>query len=186
MHQLMERDVVSPKQNQKLIWKTSLSKYLFGWKNIKPSTHPSPTLWVFFSPSKSSVFSSVWLLKPIMSHDQAERSCEKLWATLEIFSPFSSSNLPGCFFCWVAYFTQMRRKFIKRDNQTRMGRIKTEHANYVFGWGGNLSSVDLPLFFSGGVMFYRLPWKIEKTCYKQMHAQNEWALEKVNQTGTAT
>lgn len=63
-----------------------------------------------------------------------------------------------------------------------MGRIETEHVNYVLRLGG-----DLPLFFSGGVMFYRgLPWKVEKPCYKQMHARNERALEKVNQTGTAT
>ena len=49
---------------------------------------------------------------------------------------FSSSNLPGWFFGEVAYFTQMKRKFIERDNQTRMGRIEAEHVNYVFGLGG--------------------------------------------------
>ena len=40
----------------------------------------------------------------------------------------------------------MRPKSIERDNRTRMGRIETEHVNYVFRLGGNLSSVDLPHF----------------------------------------
>ena len=121
-----------------------------------------------------------------MSHNQAEWSCEKLWAPLEMKSPvFIIKSARGVFF-FVGLLTSLKwdGSFIERDNQTRLKQNMS--TMFFVGGGGNLSSVDLPLFFSGGVMFYRLPWKVEKPCYKQMHVRNEWALEKVNQTGTAT
>lgn len=70
---LLFQEVISPK------------KWMHYLENISPQRSqtfhppPPPRLGVFFLRQNSSVFSSVvWLLKPIMSHNQAEWSCEKL------------------------------------------------------------------------------------------------------------
>ena len=140
---LLFQEVIPPQKiDALLILKSSLPK------DLKPSTPQPPTLWCYFLRQNRQCFhrsfGSLNQLCLTTKPSGAVKSCELPWRWRH---GFHHQICRVYVFCWVAYFTPMRRKFIERDNQTRMGRIETEHVNYVFGLGGEIRLVWICHFF---------------------------------------
>ena len=166
--------------------------YFFDWKI---SSLFLPHLWCFFLRQICVFIGSLNQLCLTTKPSGAVKSCELPWAGQA--APFSSSNLPIVFCWWLLTSLKWNGSLLKETyrtlliNRTKIGRIGTEHVNNVAMYfrfrgkafsrflpkntpqkEGNPSIVNLPLVFSGGVMFYWLPWKLEKTYYT-----NTWVLK---------